>query len=71
MARMKTMKSIDAKIVETEDKLRKSMERCEKLSSELDGLYREKTQLENEELLDAIGKSSRTKSEIIAFLESR
>lgn len=70
MARTKTTKSIDTKIAETEEKLRKLKERCDKVAAELDELYVEKQTLENEELLIAIRNSSRTRAEIIAFLES-
>lgn len=65
MARLKTTKSIDDKILECEEKLRKLKERCDRLTDELDGLYAEK-----KELLEAIAKSSKTKAEILAFLES-
>ena len=39
MARLKTMKSINDKIFECEEKLRKLKERCDKLTDELDALY--------------------------------
>ena len=42
MARMKTMKSIDEKILECEEKLRKLKVRCDKMADELDSLYAEK-----------------------------
>ena len=42
MARLKTTKSIDDKILECEEKLRKLKERCDRLTDELDGLYAEK-----------------------------
>lgn len=67
---MKSAKSIDDKIFEREEKLRKLKERCDKLTDELDGLYAEKKELEAKELLEAIAKSSKTKTEILAFLES-
>lgn len=70
MARMKSTKSIDDKIFEYEEKLRKLKERCDKLTDELDSLYAEKKELEAKELLEAIAKSSRTRTEILAFLES-
>lgn len=70
MARLKSTKSIDDKIFEREEKLRKLKERCDKLTDELDGLYAEKKELEAKELLEAIAKSSKTKTEILAFLES-
>ena len=73
MARLKTAKSIDTKILECEEKLRKLKERCDRLTDELDGLdglYAEKKELEVKELLEAIAKSSKTKAEILAFLES-
>lgn len=70
MARTKTMRSIDEKILEYEEKLRKLKERCDKMSEELDNLYAEKKAIEAQELLDAIAKSSKTKAEILAFLES-
>lgn len=71
MARTKTTKSIDAKIAETEEKLRKLKERCDKVATELDELYVEKQNRENEELLAAIQTSCRSRAEIIAFLESK
>lgn len=70
MARMRTMKSIDEKILECEEKLRKLKMRCDKMADELDSLYAEKKELEAKELLKAIAKSSKTKAEILAFLES-
>ena len=39
MARLKTTKSIDDKILECEEKLRKLKERCDRLTDELDGLH--------------------------------
>jgi hypothetical protein len=39
MARMKSTKTIDEKIREQEEKLRKTKERCDKISGELDYLY--------------------------------
>jgi septal ring factor EnvC (AmiA/AmiB activator) len=71
MARTKTTKTIDAKIAETEEKLRKLKERCDKVATELDELYAEKQEHENEELLAAIQNSCRSRAEIIAFLESK
>ena len=47
MARTKTTKSIDSKIAETEEKLRKLKERCDKVATELDELYVEKQKHEN------------------------
>lgn len=70
MARLKTARSIDTKILECEEKLRKLKERCDRLTDELDGLYAEKKELEAKELLEAIAKSSKTKAEILAFLEN-
>lgn len=70
MARTKSTKTIDEKIHEYEEKLRKLKERCDKVSEELDKLYEEKKALEAKELLDAIAHSSRTRAEILAFLES-
>ena len=58
------------KILECEEKLRKLKERCDKLTDELDALYAEKKELEAKELLEAIAKSSKTRTEILAFLES-
>ncbi|GAU76734.1 hypothetical protein [Fusibacter sp. 3D3] len=57
MARTKTTKSIDAKIVEIEEKLRKLKERGDKVATELDELYVEKQKHENEELLATIQNS--------------
>ena len=70
MARMKSTSSVDEKIKEYEEKLRKLKERCDKVATDLDKLYAEKKALEAKELLDAIEKSSRTKAEILSFLES-
>lgn len=71
MARMKSTKTIDDKIAEQEEKLRRLKEKCDKVSDELDALYSEKKAAEAQELLDAIEKSSRSKAEILAFLESK
>lgn len=71
MARMKISKSIDIRIAETEEKLRKLKERCDRTSQELDSLYLERKELENKELLEAIENSSRTRAELLAFLESK
>ena len=46
-------------------------ERCDNISAELDQLYEEKKALENQELLQAIMNSSKTRVEILAFLESK
>ena len=70
MARIKTVKSIDEKISEAEMKLRRLKERCDKAAEELDKLYEEKKAIETKQLLDAIENSSKTKAEILAFLES-
>ena len=67
MARIKNMKTIDL----NEEKLRKLKERCDNISAELDQLYEEKKALENQELLQAIRDSSKTRAEILAFLESK
>ena len=71
MARIKTTKSIDTKIAENEEKLRKLKERCDKVTSELDKLYEEKVAMKNQELLAAIRNSKKTRAEILAFLESK
>ena len=71
MARIKNMKTIDLKIAENEEKLRKLKERCDNRSAKLDQLYEEKKALENQELLQAIMNSSKTRGEILAFLESK
>lgn len=71
MARIKNMKTIDQKISENEEKLRKLKERADKVSMELDQLYEDKRELENQELLEAITNSSKTRAEILAFLESK
>ena len=42
LARIKNMKTIDLKIAENEEKLRKLKERCDHISAELDQLYEEK-----------------------------
>lgn len=70
MARMKSTKTIDEKIREYEEKLRKTKERCDKISGELDNLYDEKKALESKELLEAIARSSKTRAELMAFLEN-
>lgn len=64
------LQSIDEKIRECEEKLRKLKVRCDKMADELDSLYAEKKELEAKELLEAIARSSKTKAEILAFLES-
>ena len=69
MARTKSTNTIDEKIQEQEEKLRKMKERCNKISRELDILYEEKKSLEARELLDAIARSSKTRAEVLAFLE--
>ncbi|MDY0256392.1 hypothetical protein [Gudongella oleilytica] len=70
MARTKSTKTMDEKICEQEEKLRKMKERCDKISGELDDLYEEKKALEAKELLNAIARSSKTRAEVLAFLES-
>ena len=61
---------MEEKIREQEGKLRKTKQRCDKISEELDNLYEEKKMLEAKELLDAIARSSKTRAEVLAFLES-
>ena len=70
MPRTKNIKTIEDKISQTEEQLRRLKERCNKVSKKLDSLYELKKRLEQEELLKAIDKSTRTKAEILAFLES-
>jgi septal ring factor EnvC (AmiA/AmiB activator) len=70
MARTKSIKTIDEKIHEQEERLRKMKERCDKISRELDCLYEEKKTLEAKELLDAIDRSPKTRAEVLAFLGS-
>ena len=69
MSRMKTVKSIEDKILGIEETLRKLKERCDKISKELDELYEEKEQIENLKILNAINQSKKTRAEILAFLE--
>ena len=71
MARTKTTKSIDLKITEAEEKLRKLKDRCNKAAEELDKLYAEKEVVENQALIAAIKSSSRSRADILEFLESR
>ena len=68
MARLKTTKSIDDKILECEEKLRKLKERCDRLTDELDGLYAEKKELESKELLEAIAKVQKPEPKSWRFL---
>ena len=70
MARTISAKALDDRIAEHEGKLRKLKERCDKVSEELDTLYAKKKAIEVQEMIDAIELSSRTKAEILAFLES-
>ena len=70
MPRTKNIKTIEDKISQTEEQLRRLKERGNKVSQKLDSLYELKKRLEQEELLKAIDKSTRTKAEILAFLES-
>lgn len=67
MPRTKNIKTIEAEISQ---QLRRLKERCDKASQKLDALYELKKHREQEELLKAIDKSTRTKAEILAFLES-
>lgn len=71
MPRTKNIKTIEAEISQTEEQLRRLKERCDKASQKLDALYELKKHREQEELLKAIDKSTRTKAEILAFLESQ
>lgn len=70
MPRTKSIKTIEAEISQTEEQLRRLKVRCDKVSQKLDALYELKKHREQEELLKAIDKSTRTKAEILAFLES-
>ncbi|MBT8821007.1 hypothetical protein BTH86_04475 [Lactobacillus delbrueckii subsp. bulgaricus] len=69
MPRTKNIKTIEAEISQTEEQLQRPKERCDKASQKLDALYELKKHREQEELLN-IDKSTRTKAEILAFLES-
>ncbi|MCT3483104.1 hypothetical protein EFR29_05420 [Lactobacillus delbrueckii subsp. lactis] len=71
MPRTKNIKTIEAEISQTEEQLRRLKERCDKASQKLDALYELKKHREQEELLKAIDKSTRTKAEILTFLESQ
>ena len=70
MPRTKNIKTIEAEIFQTEEQLQRLKERCDKASQKLDALYELKKHREQEELLKSIDKSTRTKAEILAFLES-
>ncbi|MCD5437208.1 hypothetical protein [Lactobacillus delbrueckii] len=70
MPRTKNIKTIEAEISQTEEQLQRLKERCDKASQKLDALYELKKHREQEELLKSIDKSTRTKAEILAFLES-
>ena len=54
MARIKNMKTIDLKIAENEEKLRKLKERCDNISAKLDQLYEEKKALENRQSIKCL-----------------
>ena len=70
MPRTKNSKTIEAEISQTEEQFQRLKERCDKASQKLDALYELKKHREQEELLKSIDKSTRTKAEILAFLES-
>lgn len=70
MPRTKNIKTIEAEISQTEEQLQRLKERCDKASQKLDALYELKKHREQEELLKSIDKSTRTKAEILTFLES-
>jgi septal ring factor EnvC (AmiA/AmiB activator) len=70
MARSKSIKIIDEKIIELENKLHKLKDKCNVIAEELDRLYEDKREYENQEILSAIEHSSKTRAEIMAFLGS-
>ena len=70
MARSKRIKTSEAEMQQTEEQQQHLNERCDKASQKPYALYEHKKPREQEELLKAIDKSTRTKAEILAFLES-
>lgn len=65
---MSRLSTVESKIIENEEKLMKLKERCNKVALELEKLYEEKTKLEDEVIIEAFHKSSRSKAELMAFL---
>lgn len=69
MAKQKSMKSLDMKILTTKSKLNRAKERCNQLSKELLNLQQEKDDLEARQIFNAFKQSRKTMRELMIFLD--
>lgn len=68
MARQRTIASIDAAIIKTEEELRKVQAKYDKLAMELQKLQKQRREQEARMILDAYENSGKSLNEIIIFL---
>lgn len=69
MAKQKSMKNLDMKILTTKSKLNRAKERCNQLSKELLNLQQEKDDLEARQIFNAFKQSRKTMRELMIFLD--
>ena len=68
MARMKSISTIEAEIVKTQEELAKIQARYDKTAAELEKLQEQKRQYEAKQIMDAYVKSGKSIDEIMTFL---
>ncbi|MDD4369890.1 MAG: hypothetical protein PHD56_02215 [Anaerostipes sp.] len=68
MARQKTISSIDAAIIKTEEDLTKANAKYDKLANELQTLRKQRREHEAKMILDAYEKSGKSLNKIMIFL---
>lgn len=67
MARQKTIASIDAAIIKTEEELAKVQEKYDKIAMELQRLQKQRRDQEEKMILDAYANSGKSLNEIMIF----
>lgn len=68
MARMKSISTIEAEIVKTQEELAKIQARYDKTAADLEKLQEQKRQYEAKQIMDAYVKSGKSFDEIMTFL---
>lgn len=71
MARNISKESLEQKIEKIEKAISKNREQYDRLTAELEELYKKQKALQSEELLKAIKESSRSYEEILSFIQGK
>ena len=71
MARNISKESLEQKIVKTEKAISKNREQYDRLTAELEELHKKQKAIQNEELLKAIERSSKSYKEILDFIQGK